>query len=290
MATETQQKTAETTEAPAGEAPAAKPGAAETTAPAKGEEKPAKPKEAPASAKGGEAPAGGASKATPLKDDDDIPDDAELLTLSPTALKKRLQRATNAELKERFGTTDTDSIKKKLDRLEALEKAEEERRVAALDEKTKAEEKAAKAEERAAKAEAEMKEVKNERVVEKEETRLKDLAGEHVKLKFWKHVARDLAEHLRENYSEKDLVKVKDKDIKKWLGEYVKENPEYAKDFEPEKAGVKKELLDNGAKGDARPGQAGAPNLANKTYKPGQPNSMTPQESKAAMAKEGYRY
>jgi len=273
------------------------------TTPAAGEQaKPAAKAEAAPDKKAEPQQAGGKKaeaapenkKAEPhaLKDDDEVPEDAELVTLSSTALKKRLQRATSAELKERFGTADVDSIKKKLARADELEKAEEDRRVAALDKEQKAAEKLKAAEERADKAEARARETRDERVVEKEEGRLQGLVGEHLKPKYWKHVSRDLAEHLRDTYSKKELAKLGDKAITKWAEGYAKENPEYAKDAPAgdDKKDVKKVALDNGAKDEARPSNAGGPNLAQKTFKPGQPNSMTAQEARAAASREGFRW
>ncbi len=259
-------------EAKAGEGAAvteqAKPAAetpAKPEAPAKPDAKAGAKAEDAKGGKAGDAPAKDPKQPVALKDEDDIPEDAELVTLSSAALKKRLQRASNAELKERFGTTDTAAIKKKLDRADELEKAEEDRRVAALDKEQKAAEAQKKAEDRPEAAELKLKQLGEDRLVEKEEGRIKEIAFGHIKPKFWKHAARDFAEHLRETYSEKELLSLKDKAIDKWFVEYVKENPEYLKGEAPEKPGAK-------------------------TFKPGQPNSMTSAEARAEAAKSGHRW
>src|SRR5580700_2962800 len=49
--------------------------------------------------------------------EDDIPDDADLLELPRRALDSRLARHTKSQLQQRFGTSDFDEIKGKLDRL-----------------------------------------------------------------------------------------------------------------------------------------------------------------------------
>jgi hypothetical protein len=241
-----------------------------------------------AGAQGGGQPAAG--KEPPpapraLKDDEDIPDDDALLQLSPKALKQRLQRHTSRELKERFGTSDVDGIKKKLERLEALEKKEEEARRAALAKEERMAEDLAKEKARADQAEARWRTERETTVVQTEDTRLKDLAGDFIKTKYWKHVARDLADHLRENYTKDQLKKLTDASLKKWFGDYVKENPEYGKE-----APKVEKKLDNGARDEQRPSAKGGPNMADRTFKPGQPNSMTTAEAKAEMRKMGINY
>src|SRR5260370_36360512 len=49
-------------------------------------------------------------KAKQIGEEDDIPEDADLLQLSKKALNARLLRHTKKELRERFGTDDLDDV------------------------------------------------------------------------------------------------------------------------------------------------------------------------------------
>jgi hypothetical protein len=85
------------------------------------------------------------------------------------------------------------------------------------------------------------------------------------------------------------MESLKDKDIDKWFAGYLKENPEYAKEAVKEE--VKKEPLTNGQRDVDRPtpdkgGAAGG----GKSFKPGQQNSMNPQEAVAEGRKLGYSW
>lgn len=228
-------------------------------------------------------------------DDDDIPDDAELLELSPTALKGRLRRASKKELRDRFGTDDPNEIKAKLDRLAELEAKEEERENANKSELEKEKSRADKAEQRAKQAEERLTAVYDARVIETEENRIVKLAKEagmdpdYIEEQFPK-----FARFLNENYKERDLKKLKDKDIKKWFEDRIKAKPKLALDTtETTTTETTKEKpkapLTNGP-GNRAPNAAPGNPQANKSMKPGQANSMTRAEARAEMAKQGIRY
>lgn len=256
---------------------------AKVTPPAQAKEVPAakEPAKAKAVAEQPEAKAGPTRHA--LKDDEDIPDTADLLELSAKALNGRLARHTKKQLRDHFGTDDITEIKAKIDRLQELESKEEERRRADLSEKEKLSEDLKKSNARADAAERRHQDAVEQRMVDQEDSRIKDIAAEFVKMKHYKHVSRDLAEHL---HSEKALAGLKDVAIRKWFADYLEENPEFAKAEAAAAAPTAKVMLDNGAtpkRPDAAAisGQAGA-----KTAKPGQPNSMTKKE----ISDMGYRW
>lgn len=222
-----------------------------------------------------------------LKDDEDVPDTADLLELSAKALNGRLARHTKKQLRDQFGTDDFGEIKAKLDRLSELESKEEERRRADLSEKEKLAEDLRLANDRAESADRKYQDAVEQRMVDQEDSRIKDIAGEFVKMKHYKHVSRDLAEHLLSEYSEKALAKVTDAQIRKWFASYLEDNPEFAKaEAAAAAAAPAKAMMNNGADpkrpdAAATSGQAGV-----KTAKPGQPNSMTKKE----ISDLGYRW
>src|ERR1700722_11608435 len=163
-------------------------GGEKVTPPAAKVEPPAKdPKETPpavtkdgANKAAGEKPPAGGLKRVQISTDDDIPEDAELLELSKTALNSRLKRATAKELRERFGTDDTAEIKKKLDRLTALEADEDKRKREAMSERERLE-----ADLTAARAEKDelsrqLRIERNERVVHQEDQRIAKIANKYI--------------------------------------------------------------------------------------------------------------
>lgn len=250
--------------------------------------------------KPGEGEGAGEKKRVQLKDDEDIPEDADLIELSSTALKKRLGRATKKELKMRFGTDDFDEIKEKLEKLSKFEAAEEERKRQEMSEKDRYESDLKRANDRAEKAERRLAAVYDERVIGQEESRIHKIAEEagmdpdYIEDQFGR-----FAKWLNENYSPKEMKKLKDSEIKKWFVERLKAKPRLAKDAstdtktdekEQQKPEVRKVGANNGAGGRPPPPDDKANANTEKTFKPGQKNSMSPQEAKREMAKMGIRY
>lgn len=226
-----------------------------------------------------------------LADDDDLPNDSQLLELSSAALAKRLKRHSSKELREHFGTSDPEEIKAKLAKLADYESKEEEARRARLEEKTRLEEDLAKERTRAEAAEARAKSVQEERIVEKEERRISRLAEKHVDPDYVEDVLPKLRSHLLETYSEKQLSKLTDSDIESFFKKLVESKPKLGKDFSAPVVEAKKpetKPLTNGV-GDARPAPASAASTAPE-YRPGKPNSMSRAEAKAAAAKEGLHW
>jgi hypothetical protein len=255
---------------------------------------PAAPKPAAKAATDAAPPAtdSGVKKARLAKDDDEIPDDADLLELSRAALEKRLARHTRNELKTHFGTDDPAAIKKKLDKLAKHEADEEERQRAEMSERDRLT--ADVARERKLREQAQLRalRVQEERVVEQEEVRLTRIAEEHLDPDYVEVYLPKLARWLSTEFTGAQLKELGEdkarygKTIGKWFKDQVARKPKIGKE-----APVVKEALSNGASDDARP-RAGnhADMLDGKTFAPGRPNSMTSGEAKAAAAKLGYRW
>lgn len=224
-----------------------------------------------------------------VKDDEDIPDDAELIELSPTALKKRLNRHTKKELKERFGTDNMDDIQVKLKRLEDLEKQEEDRKRQAMSEAER--NKADLEKERKLRTDAERRAVRVERRVqfEKQNDRITKIAEKHVDTYFIPHLMRDLATHLLEEYDSKQLETLSDTKIEKWFAEQVKKQPKVAKEKDPEvTVKVTNGIVDNDKKTPKDKDDEKGP--GGKKYSPSRPNAMGRQEAYQEANKDGYRW
>lgn len=224
-------------------------------------------------------------------DDDDIPEEAELLELSSSALKKRLSRHTSKELKEKFGTADFGEIKKRLDRAAELEAAEEERTRAAMTERERLESDLKKERQLRADAERRATRVHEERIIEKEEGRIGRIASKYIDEDpdVQEIVYKRFSKHLRSDYTDEQLKALTDKDIQKWFKKYADEHPKHARTGGGEEP--RKVPLNNGPKTENRPPpeNKSGQNLA-QNYSPKGPNPMSRQEAKANAAKEGYTW
>jgi hypothetical protein len=221
-----------------------------------------------------------------LDDDEEIPENADLLELSSKALTRRLQRFRSKELKEHFGTDDIAKIKADLAEGVTLKKEKEEARRAKLDSEAKMKEDLDAANARVVKAETKAQAVRQERVIDKEDGRILKIAEKFIKPKFWKHIAQDLKDHLRENYSADEMAKLKEKDFDRWFKSYLGENPEFAKDG----AQTTPKVPLNATTTDNTREMPNETTNGGKTIKPGQPNSMTPAEARQAAGKSGYHW
>lgn len=228
-----------------------------------------------------------------MADDDEIPEDAELLELTNTALKRRLERHTKAELRNRFGTDKPDEIKAKLDRLAELEGAEEARKREAMSEKERLENDL-KTERRAREdAERRARMAEDDRVVEKEGDRISRLLGRHIEIEddedFREAVFKKLARHLKSEFTEEEMLNLKDGEIEKWAKNYIKDHPRHAKEVQ---AAIKKEPFTNG--GDTReraaPTQRTGTGGGGRSFAPSAENPMTTNEARAEAGKQGLHW
>lgn len=210
--------------------------------------------------------------ATAIGDDDEVPENADLLQLSKTALAKRLTRHTKSELKERFGTDDFDDIKAKLVKFAEYEAEKEAARVAALSEQEKLKEELAEANKRAEKAETKHAKALEQQAFSEYDREAEGVVGTLVADKHVKRVVRELKEHVL-TLDDEELKKPK-KVFESWAKDFIKENPEFARTAPPE---IKKIPITNGADPNGRRERADV-DMATKTPKPGQPNSMSKAE------------
>lgn len=203
--------------------------------------------------------------------DDEIPDDTELVSMSKTALAKRLDRHTKKELRERFGTDDQEKIKADLAELADLRAKRDEKRRAEMSENDKLKEDLAKERKAREDAEAKAQKTVDAQTFAEYDTTAKEVFGDKIAPKHVKRAMRELKEHimgLDESETPSDPKKAK-KVFDKWTKEWLAENPEFAKQVEE----PKKIPLNTGAN-PKRP-EKGESNLAHKTAKPGQVNSMS---------------
>jgi len=142
------------------------------------------------------APAGRVPTRKLIGDADDIPNDADLIELPPTALKGRLDRYAKKQLRERFGTDNVDQIRADLDELRVMRAEREERRLADLTETQRLTEQLAAAERRAVEAETRAEQVQTERVVAEQDHHVVAIVAQHINPRYMKHELKNLAEYI----------------------------------------------------------------------------------------------
>lgn len=243
---------------------------------------PAKKHEEGANAKGSEGKEPKAPKQ--IEADDEIPEDSELISMSKQALTKRLDRHTKKELRERFGTDDYAKIKADLDELATFRAKKEEERQAALTKEQKLQEERDKEKKRADEAEAKLQKEHDSKVFAEYDNTAKEVFADKVAPKHMKRAMRELKEHvlgLEENETPNDPKKAK-KVFEKWTKDWLEENPEFAKPVEE----PKKIPLTTGSNPNAKR-EKGDAQLASKTAKPGQVNSMSKAEYAAYKRERG---
>lgn len=260
------------------------------------------PAAAPATSPAAAAPSTASQGPRKLTDADE-PQPGEEIVLTTDALNKRMERARRKLMKDSFGVEDPAAVKANLDRLAQLEAAEEQRRKAALTETQRLQEERdrAFAERDAANERAEQ--IEFDRMADAEEAELRTIATEFVKPKFWRTVRQDLAEHIADSYTAEQLDQMsetaREKIVRDWLGQYVKDNPELAKADAHAQPAPAAQPLQNGVTnpagkgGGARPApvtQALTGKWAGKTLRPGQPNSMTNAELQQWKKETGNLY
>lgn len=303
MATEAQTQKTEQQQAPPGAQPGGEPPKAEAKTPPAPE--PAKP--APAQLQNGEQakPADRVPTRKLLGDEDDIPDDADLIEMSPRKLKARLERHTKKQLRDRFGSDDPDAIKARLDKLAQFEEDQEKQRQAQLTETEKMKEQLAAAEKRAVDAEARVQKAHLQRVVEHEDRRAQRILAKYVDEDDVDDVVPKLARFVN-GLTDAELANP-DKVIEDWAKDFIEKKPKFAKaSIKEERERVAKAEADKAAKeaeaakskvkvplstgpAGGKPGQqvdTGGP----KTAAPGRPNSMTDAEWRDYKRQSGIQY
>ena len=225
-----------------------------------------------------------------IGDADEIPGDAELLTLSRAALKSRLQRATRSELKERFGTDDPEDIKQKLDLLATYEAEKEETRLANLSELEREREMRARAEGERDEWKRQHGELRDSYLVRKEHSRIESIASKHVDPTMQDYALGQFQRYLTSSLSDEQIENLTDPEIEQWFTQKVREIPKLARDFQaappPPPAIVP---LSNGPQAGNQPAppQGVQPT---KSFSPSAANAMTRQEAIAEARKQGYSF
>jgi len=235
--------------------------------------------------------------------DEEEPRPGEKIVLTSKQLADRIDRAskknTSAKLKELLGTDDAETIKGNETKRKQLEEKAEAARLAGLGEIERAKEEARIAKERASAAEERVLEIEENAIVAQAGEEVKAVAVEYIAPKHWRYVKGELSTHLAGKFTVEQLDAMSEKDsekeIRDFLAEYVKENPEFAKKEAPAPTTQTERvpLVTGGANpqggGDNKPAPViTTGKFQGKTLKPGQPNSMNAVEVREWKKANGY--
>ncbi len=240
-----------------------------------------KPKVEAAPAKVEPAPAKVEDLAQLGEDDDEIPENAKLFKLSTAALNARLARHSKKELREHFGSDDPAQIKADLAELKTLREEKEAARLASLSEMEKLKEERDTEKKRADEAEKKHQKAIDSQVFSEYDREAASIVGTHVAEKHVKRAVRELKEHVL-SLDDDDLEKPT-KVFEAWTKDFVKENPEFAREGAPE---PKKIALTTGSDPNAKR-EKGNMDAATKIPQPGQANSMSKGEYAAFKRQRG---
>ena len=196
-----------------------------------------------------------------------------------------------AWLKSKFGTDDPAEAEKKIAALGKLEADEEKRRRNAMSEQEKLQTDLAREKEARVKAEARAKEAEASWQHEKQSSTIERLASGHIAPEYVEDVVHAVfARHVK-SLPKDEAEALTEKDVAKWFADFAKRKPAFAATQEQKQAAAAPRRQPVGTSGaPAQPPPAPNAGPAGKVMHPGRPNSMTDQEAKAALRKQGLHY
>jgi hypothetical protein len=202
-----------------------------------------------------------------------------MVTLPKRELEKRIGRAKQSALKEVFGEEiDTDAAKTRAAKAKELEAQQEQQRQAQLTNEQRLQEELAREKARADEATTKLKAKQRQDVMNRETQRIAGLANKHIDPSMTELVLPKFKQHLK-TLTRQQVNAMDDKQIEKWFRDFASKNPKLARAAAPAPKPTPKVPVTNGVRGN-RPGQmpSGQGAAAEKTARPGQPNSMTKAE------------
>lgn len=213
-------------------------------------------------------------------------------TLDDAALNDRLARARRQALIDVHGTDDVEAIRAKLARTEALEKEADERKRAQMSEVERLQHDLARERQRAVAASTEARDLRERQEIREQQTVIESIASRHVAPRYVGMASRELREHLRA-LDPKVVDGWTDREIAKWFQTFATKQPEIAasaaaraRQRTPVGANTQ---TPRPATSQSTPTSSAGTN-GGKTFRPGQPNSMTRAEAREAARKQGFTW
>lgn len=239
------------------------------------------------------APPPAKKEVTLASDEDEIPDDVDLVHMSRKVLTGRLERHTKAQLRERFGTDDVGKIKAALDAAKEYEEKKEADRQAQLTKEQKLEENARRLRGERDEFKRQLRRELNERAIESVQGRIDRSVEKFVDPSpEIKAVAfRAYADHLK-SLSKDDLNALyadeKNTEMEKFFSSWAESHPKFAK--EPPALPTIEQPLTNGKGTEDRPNSKDPKQNVGPEFSPSADNAMDSAEARAKAREKGYSW
>jgi len=240
------------------------------------------------------------------------PEGKAKITLTEEAFASRLDRAkrqaerdARAAVLRELGIEDPKSLETERAELRALREAREkaEREKLTKEQKLEADLEAERQKREA--LETQLRQVKTESVYDKQDAMIQGIGARHIDPGFWKYARNDFVEYVS-GLTPAQTARLTEKDIDRWFAKFAREKPAFAlRQPEPPKEGDAAEppkprrrpittttpAARVATPPNPRGGQSADPSLSpeGKTFRPGQPNSMTRAEARAELKRRGIR-
>lgn len=260
------------------------------------------------------------TRATLDGEGDNIPE-AEVLEMSKTALKKRLERYSKTQLKQLFGTDNPEEVMAWKQQAEEYKAREEANRLAQMTEAERYRAMQEKSAQEASHWRGQFEQLQEQHMLREQDRQVMSIAAKHVKPKCLDFVTMQLAQHL--HTVEEEDMRDPQAYIDSWVKNYVTENPEFGTSAmappAPPAGAPGVPGLPPGVHSVSIPGQGGTPaanpngtprqvpvhngptsgrpqnaipagTLAQKTAAPGLPNSMSDDEWRTHKRSLGYNF
>lgn len=215
------------------------------------------------------------------------------VTLAQDDLKDRISRAKSQALKDVFGTDNAEEIRTRLAKTEALEQQAEMAKRAAMSEQQKLQHDLTKSRAERDRYRTELAMAQEREVVREQGSFVERIAVKHVNPQALDEASLAFARKVATT-DPKIVAKWSERNIDEWFKKYVTDKPFMAKTSAAPTAAAPRRI-ERAVGGATRPAPrpaSPASGSANggKTFRPGQPNSMSKEESRAEMKRRGYSY
>jgi len=248
---------------------------------------PTPPVAAPASPAGAQtAPAGGEPTKPP-------PKGPTRVTLTTAELNERMRRANAAKLKELFGTDDVEAIKAARAKADELERKAEEAERARMTAEQRLQHDLAKARANEARYRVQLSQVQQRQVMREQTDVVVGIASKFVHPEAINEAKVAFALHI-DSLDPKVVARMGPANISNWFKQYVTKKPFMARPADAPAAPPARTVTRQPAGSPTPPPRparpAGPSTTEGKTFRPGQPNSMTAQEAREERRRLGYTY
>lgn len=212
------------------------------------------------------------------------------LALTNEEMRDRLSRAKASALKDVFGTDNPAAIKDRLAKLEALEKKAEADRLAQMSEIERAKHEATRARAEALRYRSELVQAQEREVVRDQTAFVERIASQHVNPAALEEASLAFARAVATT-DPKVVARWSEKDVATWFRQYVAKKP-----FMAATAGQPARRVERAPAGSAQPPPrprqpaTAATASSSKTFRPGQPNSMSRAEAREEAKRRGFSW